>query len=182
MEIWKDVVGYEGYYQVSNKGNVRSVDRRVQCSNSVRFYKGRVLSQCQDDKGYFRVLLAVAGMHKSRQIHRLVAEAFIDNPNNLPEVNHKDENPSNNSVDNLEWCSKVYNLEYGTGRARSMKSQHKKAVQQFDLNGNLIAEFDGVNSAARSIGKSKDATAITKCCSGKNQTAHGYIWRYKEAL
>lgn len=181
MEIWKDVVGYEGFYQVSNKGNVRSVDREVKCSNSTRFYKGKTLSPCIDDKGYARVLLAIAGRHKSCQVHRLVATAFLDNENNLPEINHKDENPMNNCVDNLEWCSKVYNLEYGTGRERSIQS-HKIAVQQLDLDGNVIAEFDGVNSAARSIGKPNDATAITKCCSGTRRTAHGYIWRYKEAL
>ena len=179
MEIWKDVVGFEGFYQVSNKGKVRSVDRKVQCSNSVRFYKGKELSVCTDDKGYSRVLLAVAGKHKSCQVHRLVAMAFVENPDNLPEINHKDENPSNNCADNLEWCSKIYNLEYGTGRERSIQS-HRKAVRQYSLNGEMIAEYDGVNSAARAIGKPNDAAAITKCCSGKNRTAHGYIWRYKE--
>lgn len=180
MEVWKDVVGYEGLYQVSNMGRIRSLDREIKCSNSVRFYKGRVLSCGKDNHGYLRIILAVAGKHRCRQVHRLVAEAFIPNPNGLPEVNHKDENPLNNCADNLEWCSKVYNLEYGTGRLRSIQA-HRRAVQQFDIGGNLIAEFDGVNSAARSIGKPKDATAITKCCLGKYQTAYGYIWRYKEA-
>lgn len=180
MEVWKDVVGYEGFYQVSNYGNVRSVDRIVQCSNSKRFYKGRSISRCVDDKGYARVLLSVSGKHESCQVHRLVAKAFIDNPDDLPEVNHKDENPLNNHCDNLEWCSKVYNLEYGTGRARSIQS-HMKRVLQYDMNMQFIAEYDGVNSAARAINKPKDATAITKCCTGKNKTAHGYIWRYKEA-
>ena len=180
MEVWKDAVGYEGYYQVSNCGNVRSVDRIVHCCNSERFYRGKNLSQCIDDKGYSRVLLSVSGKHESCQVHRLVANAFIDNPDLLPEVNHKDENPQNNNSDNLEWCSKVYNLAYGTGRTRSIES-HKKQVLQFDLNMNLIAEYDGVNSAARAINKPKDASAITKCCTGKNKTAHGYIWRYKEA-
>jgi len=179
-EVWKDIPGYEGVYQVSNQGNVRSLDREVKCKNSVRFYKGRMLSQCKDDKGYYRVLLAVAGEHKSCQIHRLVASAFIPNPNNLPEVNHKDENPSNNSIENLEWCSKVYNLAYGTGRSRSIQS-HRKKILQFDMNDKLVAEFEGVNVAAKAIGKPKDATAITKCCNGKNQTAHGYKWKYKEA-
>ena len=181
MEIWKDVVGYEGYYQVSNEGNVRSVDRQVECKNSLRVYKGRQLVACSDDKGYIRVLLSVAGKHKSCQVHRLVATAFLPNLDDLPEVNHKDENPNNNHVDNLEWCSKPYNLSYGTGRTRSVKS-HRKPVLQLDLEGTLIAEYEGVNVAAKAIGKPKDAIAITKCCSGKNQTAHGYIWRYKEAL
>lgn len=180
MEIWKDVVGYEGFYQVSNEGNVRSLDRCVKCSNSIRFYKGRVLAQCRDDKGYYRVLLTIAGRHKSKQVHRLVAEAFIDNPYNKPEVNHKDEDPSNNCIDNLEWCDKVYNLSYGTGRERSIRS-HRMAVLQIDIDGNLVGEYEGVNKAAEAIGKPKDATAITRCCKGKRKTAHGYIWRYKEA-
>ena len=180
MEVWKDIPGYEGIYQVSNLGKVKSIDREVKCKNSVRFYKGKALSQCKDDKGYYRVLLAVAGKHKSCQVHRLVAEAFIPNPENLPEVNHKDENPSNNCVENLEWCSKVYNLAYGTGRNRSIQS-HRKKILQFDMNNRLVAEYEGVNIAAKAIGKPNDATAITKCCKGKKQTAYGYIWRYKEA-
>ena len=181
-EIWKDIAGYEGFYQVSNLGRIRSLDREVRCSNSIRFYCGRVLSCGMDNHGYMRVILARAGKHKCRQVHRLVAEAFILNPDNLPEVNHKDENPTNNCADNLEWCSKIYNLEYGTGRARSMQAQHRKPVQQFDLCGNLVAEFESVSNAARFIGKPKDAAAITKCCVGKHRTAYGYIWRYKEAL
>ena len=179
-EVWKDVQGYEGIYQVSNLGNVKSLDREVKCKNSIRLYKGKILSQCKDDKGYYRVLLSVAGKHKSAQIHRLVAEAFIDNKNKFPEVNHKDENPSNNRVDNLEWCEKIYNLSYGTGRIRSIES-HRKKILQFDMNNNLISEFEGVNIAAKAIGKPKDATAITKCCQGKFKTAYGYIWKYKEA-
>lgn len=181
QEIWKDVAGYEGLYQVSNLGKVRSLDRKIKCSNSIRFYKGKILSQCIDDKGYYRVLLSAAAKHKSVQVHRLVAKAFIANLDNLPEVNHKDEDPSNNCVDNLEWCSKIYNLEYGTGMQRSQKSQHRKAVLQYDANNNLLNEYEGVNQAAMAIGKPKDATAITKCCRGKNKTAHGYIWKYKEA-
>lgn len=180
MEIWKDVVGYEGVYQVSNEGNIRSVDRYVICKNSTRFYKGKQLSSCKDDKGYYRVLLAVAGKHKSCQIHRLVAEAFLPNPERLKEVNHKDENPSNNHVDNLEWCTKVYNLAYGTGRTRSIQS-HRKTVLQYSLDGKLIAEHDGINAAARAIGKPNAASGITKCCTGKSQTAFKCIWRYKEA-
>lgn len=180
-EVWKDIVGYGGVYQVSNFGNVRSVDREVRCKNSLRQYKGKNLVSVMDNHGYMRVLLSVAGKRKIKQVHRLVAEAFLPNPENLPEVNHKDENPTNNHADNLEWCTKIYNLEYGTGRERSVQA-HKKAVQQYDLDGNLVAEFDGVNSAARAIDKPNDATAITKCCSGKNKTAHGFVWRYKDAV
>lgn len=179
-EVWKDIAGYEGLYQVSNVGNVRSLDRKIKCKNSVRCYKGKPLANCVDDKGYSRVLLSVAGKHKSVQIHRLVAQAFIPNPLGFPEVNHIDENPQNNCVDNLEWCSKLYNLEYGNGRIKSIRS-HRKAVLQFDLKNNFIAEYEGVNVAAVAIGKPHDATSITKCCSGNHQTAHGYIWKYKEA-
>jgi len=179
MEEWRDIAGYEGMYQVSNLGRVRSLDRFVECSNSRRFYKGRILSAEMDDKGYIRVLLSVAGKRRSCMVHRLVATAFLDNSENLPEVNHKDENPANNALDNLEWCTKQYNLEYGTGRTRSIQS-HKVSVLQYNMAGELIAEFGGVNEAAIAIGKPNDATAITKCCKGKNKTAHGFIWKYKE--
>lgn len=179
-EVWKDINGYEGLYQVSNFGNVKSLDRKIECCNSIRIYKGKTLSKCIDDKGYERVLLTVAGKHKSAQVHRLVASAFIENAGNLPEVNHKDENPTNNCVDNLEWCTKKYNLDYGTGRLRSSLS-HMVMVEQYDLQHNLLNVYCGVNEAAQAINKPKDATAISKCCKGKFKTAYGFIWKYKEA-
>ena len=180
-EEWRDIQGYEGMYQVSNLGRVRSLDRQVECKNSIRFYKGKILSHCEDDKGYIRVLLSVAGKHKSCQIHRLVAQAFIPNPSNLPEVNHKDEKTSNNCVDNLEWCTKIYNLYYGTGMERSKKAQHKKAVIQYDMEGKFIREYESLAEASRDAVKKRDIKTIVNCCEGKFKQAYGYIWKYKEA-
>lgn len=180
IEEWKPVIGYEEIYEVSNWGNVRSVDRQIKCKNSIRTYKGKQLSKCLDNKGYYRVLLSVAQKHKSALVHRLVAEAFIPNPEKLPEVNHKDENPANNSVDNLEWCTKIYNLEYGTGRARSNASQHRIPVIQYDLNGKLVKEYPSLAEASRDAVKKRDIKTIVNCCNGKFKQAYGYIWRYKE--
>lgn len=117
VEIWKDVKGYEGMYQVSNLGRVRSLDRvYTYQSNSgksyTRFFKGQMLTQGHVSK-YLQVALCDRKHTRTPFVHRLVAEAFIPNPDNLPQVNHKDENPENNNVDNLEWCSASYNVNYG---------------------------------------------------------------------
>ena len=116
-EIWTDVKGYEGLYQVSTLGQVRSLDRIYEYQSSAgknytRLIKGQILKQSYYLK-YMGVGLSVKGVTKNCLVHRLVAEAFIPNPNNLPQVNHKDEDPSNNCVDNLEWCSASYNVNYG---------------------------------------------------------------------
>ena len=115
-EIWKPVIGYEGLYEVSNLGRVRSVDRLVKYSNGqIHLHKGRILSPGLVHKlGYLQVALCNNGKIKHKMVYRLVAEAFLPNPDNLPQVNHKDENPFNNCVDNLEWCTIEYNINYGT--------------------------------------------------------------------
>lgn len=111
MEEWRPVVGYEGLYEVSNTGRVRSVDRY---DNRNCFRKGKVLSPGKNTKGYLSVVLNCNGKRKTITVHRLVAEAFLLNPDNLPEVNHRDEDKTNNRVDNLEFCDHKYNLNYGT--------------------------------------------------------------------
>lgn len=166
-EVWKTIDECKDY-QVSNLGRVKSL----------KYGREKILQQAIDDKGYKRVLLSMNNKHKSRQVHRLVAKAFIPNINNYAEVNHIDENPQNNNSSNLEWCTKQYNLKYGTGMIRSQLSQHRKKVNQYDLQGNYIRTHNSVNDAARFINKPKDATSITKCCKGSNKTAHKYIWKY----
>ena len=109
-EIWKDIAGYEGVYQVSNTGLVRSLDRYTEGG---RFFSGRLMAQSKDKDGYLILGLYSNRKGKTFKVHRLVAKAFVDNPYNLPEVNHIDEDKTNNHADNLEWCSTAYNLTYG---------------------------------------------------------------------
>lgn len=122
IEEWRPVVGYEGLYEVSNTGRVRSVDRYVKtCYGSYRLHKGKVLSPGIRPDGY----LVVSLQYRMFRVHRIVAEAFLPNPDNLPQVNHKDEDKSNNRVDNLEWCTAKYNNNYGTARIRAKETAIK---------------------------------------------------------
>lgn len=119
QEIWKDIKGYEGLYRISNLGNVKSLERKVIKSNGiVQIRKERIMNKRKNSDGYYVAKLNVNKMSKSINIHRLVAEAFIPNPLNLPEVNHKDYNRTNNCVDNLEWCSHIDNIKYSSNVGR----------------------------------------------------------------
>ena len=125
-EIWRDVVGFEGVYQVSNTGIVRRIYPN----------KTKTLKQCKaggrTNKEYLYVNMSAKGKYRSSSVHRLVAEAFIPNPEGLPQVNHKDEDKFNNCVDNLEWCTASYNNRYGTKIARGVESQKKSQSKHFD--------------------------------------------------
>lgn len=109
-EIWRSIKGYEGLYEVSSYGRVRSLDRY---DSSNHFRKGKLLKLKKENNGYIRITLCKCGIEKMYMVHRLVANEFIDNPYKLPQINHKDENPTNNRVDNLEWCNQEYNNKYG---------------------------------------------------------------------
>ena len=122
-EIWKDVAGYEGFYQVSNKGNVRSVARKDSIG---RKRDGRILKPRYDKDGYLNVGLCKNGKSKTKNVHRLVAESFIPNPKGFLEINHKDESKSNNRVENLEWCTREHNMNHGTLIERSSQARSKK--------------------------------------------------------
>lgn len=122
MEEWKSIPGYEGLYEVSSYGRVKSLDRY---DSRNCFRKGRILKQNNDGRGYMSVQLCLNGKIKKYLVHRLVAQTFIPNPDNLPEVNHKDENPENNSVTNIEWCNRSYNINYGTRKDKVRESQLK---------------------------------------------------------
>lgn len=126
-EIWEDVKGYEGYYQVSNMVRVKSMRVLKTPKNGVKCRKSAFLStKTTHDKQYVLVALCRDGEKKHIQVHRLVAEAFIPNPKNLPCVNHKDENPSNNRADNLEWCTSEYNFQYSIERNGRMRGCEKQ--------------------------------------------------------
>lgn len=178
-EIWRPIKGYEDYYDVSSYGNVRSVDRLVTYSDGRKhLHKGRILSPEKNRCGYLFCVLCKNSKQKSSKVHRLVAEAFLPNPDNLPEVNHKDENKANNCVENLEWCTRSYNVNYGTAIQRSVE-KHSKPVLQIDLETNqIIAKYQSANEAGRQTNLSQGN--ISNCCNGKLKTYKGFKWRYKE--
>ena len=144
-EVWKDIAGYEGLYQVSSLGRVQSLPRENMCVNKVYIRKGKVLKGSSDKDGYLCVHLSKNGIERKFLVHRLVAKHFIPNPNNHQQVNHKNEIVTDNRVSNLEWCDCVYNIRYGTGikrRAKLQTNKHgAKAVLQFTLDGEFIREF-----------------------------------------
>ena len=129
-EIWRPVVGYEGLYDVSSYGRVRSLDRYVKGRyGNYRLHKGKILSPAKDTTGYLKVVLACNGKCKTIKVHRLVAQVFILNPDNLLEVNHKDEDKTNNRVENLEWCNRKYNCNYGSRNIRRRETLIKNGSQ-----------------------------------------------------
>lgn len=142
-EVWKDIEGYEGLYQVSNLGRVKSLT----------MFK-RFLKPYSDKDGYFQVILYKNHTRKLQRVHRLVAQAFIPNENKLPIINHKDENPQNNNVDNLEWCTNQYNLNYGSSRSKISKSHMKKLVQ-ISPSGEIVRRFNSVTEAMTELKVSK---------------------------
>ena len=163
-EIWKDKKDYEGHYQVSNCGRVKSI----------KFGKERILKPKKDKYGYLHVNLYKNSKRKDFLVHRLVAEAFLDNPNNLPLVNHKDENPSNNFSTNLEWCTHEYNINYGTSQQRkSLKLS--KPVGQYSLDNKLIKTYPSINECGRN---GYNYGHVAECCRGERKSHKGYIWKF----
>ena len=178
-EQWKSIHGFDGEYEVSNHGRVRSLDRvlRIVLPNGTTYNKtiiGRILKPKRDKDGY---LLVALGRNNTSKIHRLVASAFVDNPNGYPSVNHKDENKTNNHSRNLEWCSTEYNNAYGTCRSRSAAS-HQKKVVQLSLQGISLGTHDSLLQAENSLGIKGASTMICRCCKNKIKTAYGYKWKY----
>lgn len=180
-EIWKPVVGYEGFYEVSDCGNVRSVSYYSCYHKVVKRREPRMLKLEKTRDGYLRVILSLYGKSKHYFVHRLVAFAFIPNPNNYPSINHKDENPKNNNVNNLEWCTFKYNSNYGTLPIRIRKNQtnapyHSKAVIQHSKDGRFIAKYPSTREAQRQTGIRCEC--ITRVCKGRSVHAGGYKWEY----
>lgn len=181
-EIWVDIKGFEGYYQVSNCGNIRSLDRVIIQSNGKKItLKGQIIVQWHNDLGYAFVGLRKDKVRKTLRVHRLVATAFIPNPNNYPQVNHKDVNPSNNNVENLEWCTQSYNNAYDNANLKRSKSRLENyigtPILMFSKEGKFLRKFKGLKFAEKFIG-CKHTGHISDCANGKRKTAYGYIWRY----
>ena len=184
-EVWRDVVGFEGLYRVSDKGNVRSVERRDSRGHRRR---GRMLSPGHNRlNGYPQVGLRKNGVLKKKYIHRLVAETFLPNPNGLPQVNHRDEVKDNNNVGNLEWCDSNYNINYGTRTERTAQTRSKK-VRATNIKTNEVVKFNSTHDAGR---KGYDQGNVAKACKGvykartgklvggDGRTYRGYKWYYE---
>ena len=175
MEIWKDVPGYEGMYQVSNIGNVRSMN-----------YKGygivKNLTLKCNNAGWLWVDLSKNGSPKCFLIHRLVALAFIPNPNNYPQINHIDENPKNNRVENLEWCTALYNVRFYNERHPDKRhaprgpNKNIKPVNQISPDGQVVKTWANSKEVMRELGWSD--WSISECCKGNRRSAYGFTWQY----
>ena len=178
-EVWKDIAGYEGLYQVSSAGKVRSLDRVSMYPNGVEYHrKGRIMKPKYGKLGYLRIMLYDRQGNRSiKFIHKLVASAFIPNPSNLSQVNHKDEIKHHNCVDNLEWCTRQYNMNYGS-RTRRASLAESYPVLQFSKYGDFIKEWDSASEAYRKTGISR--SGINACCRRERNTAGGYCWRWKK--
>lgn len=173
MEIWRNIKNYEGLYQISNLGRVKSL-------NYHREGKDQILKSyidTREGKGYYRVTLCKNGKTKRFQVHRLVAETFIPNPLNLPQINHKNEDKSLNVVENLEWCTAKYNMNYGTAKQRIGKSNSKTLYQMDKETNEVIAEFPSTQEVERKFGYC--SSLISRCCKDQTKSAYGFKWRYK---
>ena len=164
-EIWKDVVGFEGLYKVNQWGDIWSeyTHKKLKWSYHKDGYK--IYNLRKDHKAYLMTA------------HRAVAEAFIPNPDNLPLINHKDENKENCYYKNLEWCTPKYNANYGDRNKKVSEKAHKKKVLQFTLTGEFIKEWDSLCEIERHTGFPR--TNISACCRGKHKSTYGFIWKFK---
>lgn len=175
-EIWKDIKGYEGLYQVSSFGRVKSLERVDRIG---RKKHGKFLKEHINSGGYFNVALySKYSVKKYLLIHRLVAQAFIPNPNDYPQVNHIDENKINNNVDNLEWCTSEYNLGFKNRRKKASKST-KKPIISISPNGIFRWETSATDFSKRTGIDIRNVNAVLK---RKRKHTHGYCFMYAEEL
>lgn len=173
-EIWKPIPGYNEY-EASSFGRIKKISRPKELKGGIVMTDEILLTPQVTHQGYLSV--SIDGF--PRFVHRLVALAFIPNPNNLPFVNHKDEDKSNPLPENLEWCDSHYNNTYGTALERRARTRGT-VILQYTLDGDLVAEHYSMGSATKSIGV-KSAGDICMCCKGQRPYAYGYIWKYKSA-
>lgn len=172
-EIWKNIKGFEKY-QVSNLGNVRKYNKASEYDKRIPEYT--YLKPQKTKKGYMQISLYKNSNQFRKLIHRLVAENFIPNFKNLPQINHKDEIRNNNNVNNLEWCDNWYNSHYGN-HIENARITHFKKINQYDLNNNFIKQWNSITEASDTL--KINASSITKVCKNKRKAAGGYVWKYE---
>ena len=176
IEIWKEIPGYEGYFEVSNLGNFRSKNRIIKYKQTgTRLYPGKNLKVELMQDGYSRIVLMKKAIKKRYMCHRLVAETFIDNPNNLPQVNHKDGNRSNNCVDNLEWCTQSENEQHAVntlGKTMKGKTTPKK-VKCVDTG----VIYNSMNAVVKWLQNDSCIEGLNKAIKA-NRKYHGYLFEF----
>ena len=172
METWKNIKGYEGLYQVSSMGRVKSLERK-DCLG--RIVKERVLKPCIDRYGYLFVNLCAGGKKRTFFVHRLVCQAFHENPDNKPQVNHLNEDKTNNRVCNLEWATAKENLNHGTHNERMVKTL-SKPICQYTLDEKIVKTWASLTEVQRQTGFSQGN--ISEVANGNRKTAYGFIWKY----
>jgi len=179
-EIFKDVLGYEGLYQVSDLGRIKSLEKKLFNGISYFIQKEKILNPSFEKDGYKQISFFKEKKEKKLKVHRLVGISFVDNPENKPQINHKDEIKDNNFYKNLEWLTASENMKYGSRSKKWIEKRRVssicKKVSQFDLKGNFIQNFDSIVKASE---MNFDASLITKCCKGKKDFHKGFIWKYK---
>lgn len=191
-EVWKDIPEYEGWYQVSNMGRIKSLDREFSFQRScdsvprIKKLKGQIIKASYSNRGYLICHLKKNGTSKVVKHHRIVCCAFYENPYYLPEINHKNEQKTDNRASNLEFCTRRYNATYGTAiqRITSKTRNHpntSKPVYQFSKNCVLIKKYPSIKQAVRETGV-KAANIRSVCIGGKSSTAGGFIWSYTDDL
>ena len=180
-EIWKDIPGYENFYQISNIGRVKSLKRKVKKLYGYKTISEKILKPIKNSKGYFIVNLYKENKMKSMKLHRLVAEAFIDNPENLPQINHKNERKEDNRVTNLEFCDARYNTNFGTRNERAgiaiskvntNNPKRSKAVKCIETN----QIYPSTMEVSRRFGF--NPSCIAKCCRGEIKSSYKLHWKY----
>lgn len=179
IEVWKDIKGYKGLYQVSNLGRIKSLPKPMTNGKGNYYRKERILKPIIQNTGYLTVTLYKNKKDDIYYIHRLVAETFLKNPDNLPVINHKDENKTNNCVDNLEWCTDEYNLNYGTRNKSISKAMINNPLQSKCV---LCIETGIIYPSMQEVERLLKIhnSHICDCCKGRRKTAGGYHWEYVE--
>lgn len=179
-EVWKDVPNYEGIYKASNFGRIKMVKRTLTDSLGKKINKKEHILKPRTGNRYYMIALYKNGKREDLLLHRLIAQTFIPNPENKPFVNHKDENCFNNCSDNLMWCTQKENMNWGTINERMSKnSKSKRKVNQYDMDGNFIKQWDCMTDFYKSKGL-KLKTGIIECCKGRRQSHMGYKWKYAD--